>query len=128
MRIAVAGGAGFIGCALTKALLNRKDEVWIISRSSSKEQRQVSGLHHVTWTELEAAPSLMDGIDAIVNLAGESINQRWTAAAKQRIMFGEMSALLLDGQRAVPRKALGHGFTFRYPTIASAMQDLVGRK
>jgi NAD dependent epimerase/dehydratase family enzyme len=43
------------------------------------------------------------------------------------ILFGELSLLLLEGQRALPRKALSHGFKYRYPTISSAMEDLVGR-
>lgn len=38
--------------------------------------------------------------------------------------FGELSALLLEGQRALPRKALDSGFTFRHPTINAAMQAM----
>ncbi|MCA0757417.1 TIGR01777 family oxidoreductase [Paenibacillus sp. N4] len=91
MRVAIAGGSGFIGSALTKALLDRKDEVWIISRSGPKE-RQPSGMRHVTWEELEKTPVLLDGMDAIVNLAGETINQRWSAAAKRRVMESRISA------------------------------------
>lgn len=92
MRIAIAGGTGFIGSALTKALLERNDEVMIISRRSSKEQHTLDSLHHITWSELEAVPSLLDGMDAIVNLTGESINQRWTAAAKQRVLDSRLTA------------------------------------
>ncbi|KRE48774.1 TIGR01777 family oxidoreductase [Paenibacillus sp. Soil522] len=92
MRVAIAGGTGFIGSALTKALLERNDDVWIISRQSSKEQSNQSGFTQITWSELEAAPSLLEGIDAIVNLTGESINQRWTAAAKQRVMDSRLTA------------------------------------
>lgn len=87
MRVAIAGGTGFIGQALTQALLDRGDEVWIISRKSAPAS--VAGgarLHIVSWDMLEQDPAISEGIDAIVNLAGESINQRWTAAAKVRIM------------------------------------------
>lgn len=91
MRVAIAGGSGFIGSALTKALLDRKDEVWIISRTGPKE-RQPSGMRHVTWEELEKTPVLLDGMDAIVNLTGETINQRWTAAAKRRVTDSRISA------------------------------------
>ncbi|WP_419871846.1 TIGR01777 family oxidoreductase [Candidatus Pristimantibacillus sp. PTI5] len=92
MRVAIAGGTGFIGSALTKALLERKDEVWIISRKSSENQPKRPGLNRLTWSELEASPSLLEGIDAIVNLTGESINQRWTSAAKQRVMDSRITA------------------------------------
>lgn len=44
-----------------------------------------------------------------------------------RAALGEMSALLLTGQFAVPRKALEHGYSFRYPRLADALRDLSGR-
>lgn len=42
-----------------------------------------------------------------------------------RAALGEMSALLLTGQFAVPRKALQHGYRFRYPHLSEALKDLV---
>jgi uncharacterized protein (TIGR01777 family) len=92
MRVAIAGGTGFIGRALTKALLERNDEVYIISRQSSNGGLEPQGITRLTWSELEAAPASLEGIDAIVNLTGESINQRWTSAAKQRVMQSRMTA------------------------------------
>jgi len=92
MRVAIAGGTGFIGSALTKALLERNDEVLIISRTSPKNQSKRTGFNQLTWDELEASPSLLEGIDAIVNLTGESINQRWNKAAKQRVMDSRLTA------------------------------------
>lgn len=93
MRVAIAGGTGFIGRALTDALLERGDEVWIITRGAAKALGSSnSRLNTVTWGELEQNPNLLDGIDAIVNLTGESINQRWTAAAKDRIMQSRLWA------------------------------------
>ncbi|MGO4543581.1 TIGR01777 family oxidoreductase [Paenibacillus sp. 2TAB23] len=92
MRVAIAGGTGFIGSALKEALLNRNDEVWIISRSHSKNEPKRPGLNRLTWDELEAVPSLLEGLDAIVNLSGESINQRWSTAAKQRVMDSRITA------------------------------------
>lgn len=92
MRVAIAGGTGFIGSALTDRLLNRNDEVFIISRSKALEQAKRSGITHLTWDELEAAPALLEGVDAIINLAGESINQRWSAAAKHRVLDSRITA------------------------------------
>jgi len=44
-----------------------------------------------------------------------------------RIATGEMGrALLLEGQQAFPRKALEAGFSFRFPVLGDALQDLVG--
>jgi hypothetical protein len=44
-----------------------------------------------------------------------------------RLMLGEMAdALLLSGQRAVPAKALGLGFLFRYGRLEDALAALFG--
>lgn len=87
MRVAVAGGTGFIGKALTKALAERGDTVWVISRkTSSAPSDGDSRLRTLSWDMLERDPTPLEGIDAIVNLTGESINQRWTNAAKARIL------------------------------------------
>ncbi len=42
-----------------------------------------------------------------------------------RLAFGEMADLLLQGQRVVPDKSIKMGFHFAYPTIESALADLV---
>ncbi len=44
-----------------------------------------------------------------------------------RLLLGEMSAVLLTGQRALPRRLLETGFAFRFPDIRSALQNLFGR-
>ena len=42
-----------------------------------------------------------------------------------RLVLGELSTLLLDGQRQVPQRLLDHGFTFRFPTAEAALRDLL---
>jgi uncharacterized protein (TIGR01777 family) len=41
-----------------------------------------------------------------------------------RAVFGELAAVLLDGQRAVPERLLQLGYTFRFPKLVDALQDL----
>jgi uncharacterized protein (TIGR01777 family) len=41
-----------------------------------------------------------------------------------RAMLGEMSTLLLDGQNAVPRTALGHGYQFVHTQLSGAIAAL----
>jgi predicted DCC family thiol-disulfide oxidoreductase YuxK len=43
-------------------------------------------------------------------------------------VLGEMSQLLVDGQRVVPRKALASGFVFRHPDLRAALDHLTGRR
>jgi NAD dependent epimerase/dehydratase family enzyme len=48
-------------------------------------------------------------------------------AAALRLVMGEMAEpLLLASQRAVPTRALGMGFSFRYSTLAAALAAIVG--
>jgi uncharacterized protein len=49
-----------------------------------------------------------------------------TPSAGLRLAFGEMSTVILDGQRAVPKRLLELGFGFRFPDARSALQDLLG--
>lgn len=42
-----------------------------------------------------------------------------------RLVLGELSTLLLDGQRQVPQRLLDQGFTFRFPTAEAALRDLL---
>jgi hypothetical protein len=45
-----------------------------------------------------------------------------------RVGFGEMSSILLDSQRAVPRAAGASGFQHRFPALGEALRDLLGRR
>lgn len=43
-----------------------------------------------------------------------------------RLQFGEGATVLVQGQRALPKRLLDAGFVFRFPTIESALDDLIG--
>jgi uncharacterized protein (TIGR01777 family) len=42
-----------------------------------------------------------------------------------RILFGEMATVLLEGQRATPRRLQDLGFSFRFSDVESALRDLL---
>jgi uncharacterized protein (TIGR01777 family) len=88
MKVALAGATGLIGRRLVAALLERGDEVTVFSRDAARARERLSGVGDVIeWDSLTGPPpaSALSGVDAVVNLAGERIDQRWTADAKRRI-------------------------------------------
>lgn len=78
---------------LAERLKARGDTVTIITRrsqpSAAMKGQQLATL---TWDDLAQRPEQLAHVGAIVNLAGESINQRWTKAAKQRILNSRLEA------------------------------------
>jgi len=42
-----------------------------------------------------------------------------------RLALGEMSVLLLGGQRLAPRRTQGAGFAWRHPQLAAALAQLL---
>lgn len=91
MKVAIAGGTGFVGKHLTQLFLQRKDTVILISRKKRRSDHPL--VRHMTWDELENNIKPLEGVDAIVNLAGETINQRWTKEAKKRILESRLDAV-----------------------------------
>lgn len=47
-------------------------------------------------------------------------------AAVLKLAFGEMSGLLLTGQRVAPEATLASGYTFRFPNLDPALADIYG--
>ncbi|MCD7036375.1 TIGR01777 family oxidoreductase [Metabacillus sp. GX 13764] len=90
MKVAIAGGSGFIGKQLSQLLENEGHHVFILTRSS----RQGNGnITYVQWMKQGSHPELaLEGIDAFVNLAGKSINSRWTEENKQKILESRIQA------------------------------------
>jgi uncharacterized protein len=88
MKVLVAGASGLIGTALCDALLDRDDEVVGLSRDPAKARSARPGIAWHGWQPtLERPPeAAFDGVDAVVNLLGERIDQRWTDEAKRKIM------------------------------------------
>jgi uncharacterized protein (TIGR01777 family) len=84
LKIAIAGGTGFIGSHLVKYFTERDHHVILISRS--RQSSHTNRISCIPWDRLDERLDDLERLDAIVNLAGESINQRWTKAAKQRIL------------------------------------------
>lgn len=88
MKVLVTGASGTIGQALCDALFARGDDVVGLSRDPGRA-RQANP--RVTWHKWEPMlerpdPAAFEGVDGVVHLLGERIDQKWTAEAKERIM------------------------------------------
>lgn len=88
MRVLVTGASGLIGSALCDALFARGDDVVGLTRDPHRAR---SANPRVTWHRWEPRlerpdPVALAGVEGVVHLVGERIDQRWTKEAKERIM------------------------------------------
>ena len=105
MRIAVAGASGMIGAALTADLDAAGHEVVRLVR------REPRGPGEVRWDPADGSldPDALGAVDALVNVAGSTIDRRWTRRAKEEIVESRVPTTRLLAQTAAslePRPAL----------------------
>ena len=82
MRIVVSGATGLIGSSLVPFLRERGHEVHKLIRS-----RANLGENEIAWDPDRGVidSSLLEGMDAMIHLAGENILGRWTETKKEKI-------------------------------------------
>jgi len=88
VKVLVTGASGLIGRALCDALFARGDHVVGLTRNPARPR---AANPRVTWHKWEPTlerpdPAAFEGVDGVVHLLGERIDQRWTDEAKERIM------------------------------------------
>lgn len=85
MTIVIAGGSGFIGTELTKALLDRGDVVIVIDKRGPSTTHK--NLFFIPCDlETNTLPfNVLERTDALINLAGKSISGKWTEKTKNQI-------------------------------------------
>jgi len=98
LRIAVAGASGLLGSELVRRLSADGHTVLRLVR------REPRGAGEVRWDpeagKVDAAA--LNGVDAVVNLAGENVGERWTDERKRRIR-----ASRIDGTRTLAEAIAG---------------------
>ncbi|PKQ64322.1 TIGR01777 family protein [Labilibaculum filiforme] len=45
-----------------------------------------------------------------------------------RVLFGKGASVLLSGQKVLPKRLLNAGFTFKFPTLSTTLNSLLGNK
>ncbi len=88
MKVLVTGASGLIGSALCDELLTRGDDVVGLTRDPERARNSNPKVTWHAWEPTLERPSAaaFEGVDGVVNLVGEKIDQRWTDDAKRRIM------------------------------------------
>jgi len=84
-RIVIAGGSGFIGRSLTAELLAKHFAVTILTRTP---RLRADGVLEIAWDGKTFGDwaNTLDGADAVINLAGRSINCVHSAANRRHIL------------------------------------------
>jgi uncharacterized protein (TIGR01777 family) len=120
MKILVTGASGRIGKALCDELLARGDEVVGLTRDPEKARAKGTQIAWHAWEPILERPTeaAFEGVDGVVNLVGEKINQRWTDEAKQKIMdsrkvaahnlAGAIESLATKPKAMVSQSAVGY--------------------
>jgi uncharacterized protein len=95
MKIVIPGGSGQVGTVLGRAFQQGGDEVVVISR-----QPVVRPWRVVSWdgATLGDWSNELDGCDAVINLAGRSVNCRYTAANRKAILDSRVLSTRVVGQ------------------------------
>lgn len=119
MRILITGATGFIGKALSQRLLLDDHELVIMTRDKTglaKKFPYPCQAH--LWGDGGFMPDeALKGVDAVVNLAGESVAAgRWTDEAKKRILDSRVKTTRSVVEALRRRKIRGEG----PPTLVNA--------
>jgi uncharacterized protein (TIGR01777 family) len=81
MNVLISGASGLVGSALIPALVARGDRVIRLVRRPAEP-----GAPEIEWHPgRRLDPEALEGFDAVIHLAGESVFGRWTAAKKKAI-------------------------------------------
>lgn len=103
LRIAISGASGMIGSALSKRLLADGHTVLRLVRTHEKSDNSV--YWNIDQQVIDAAS--LEGVDAVVHLAGESVFAlRWTGQKKRRILDSRVKGtrLLAKAVASLTRK------------------------
>ena len=112
MQIVVTGGTGFIGQSLCASLCQEGHRVRLLTRRRKEAQRLCgAAVTAVEWNGREAGAweSCLEGVDAVVNLAGAPIaDGRWTdvrkrVLAESRVLTTRLLAEAMSRRTSKPR-------------------------
>jgi uncharacterized protein (TIGR01777 family) len=101
MKIIIPGGSGQVGTILARSFQKDGHEVVVLSRASSPQSWRV-----VPWDGQTLGPWVneIEGADAVINLAGRSVNCRYTPANRKAILESRVNSTRVVGQAIAQAK------------------------
>lgn len=108
MKVLVAGASGLIGTALVERLHARGDEVMRLVR------REATAPGEIAWDARTLDPSVLDPVDAVVNLCGATVARiPWTPAYRRTLLESRVRPTVAIAEAilaaASPPRALVNG-------------------
>jgi uncharacterized protein (TIGR01777 family) len=96
MKIVIPGGSGQVGTLLARSFHGRGDEVVVLSRTETN----TLPWRTVKWDgeTLGEWASEIEGADAVINLAGQSVNCRYTETNRRIIIDSRINSTRIVGQ------------------------------
>ena len=96
MKVVIPGGSGQVGTVLARAFHQRGDEVVVLSRT----QTDAPPWRVMKWNgeTLGDWASEIEGADTVINLAGQSVNCRYTAENRRILIDSRVKSTRVVGQ------------------------------
>lgn len=100
MKIVIPGGSGQVGALLARHFHSQGHEVVVLSRAAARQ----AASRHAPWRKahwdgatVDPWTRELDGADVLINLAGRSVNCRYTAKNRRRIMDSRVASARVLG-------------------------------
>jgi uncharacterized protein (TIGR01777 family) len=98
MKIILAGGTGTMGLILQAHFVERGDEVVVLTRRPGLKQHPKARMVHWNGRTSNGWAGELDGADVLINLAGRSVDCRYTTQNKALILNSRVDATRVLGE------------------------------
>lgn len=90
-KLIIAAGTGFLGQVLVNHFESKFDQIVILTRAKSKEE---NGIKYVNWDarKLSGWETELENATVLINLAGKSVDCRYTKANKKEILLSRIES------------------------------------
>jgi uncharacterized protein len=90
-KLIIAAGTGFLGQVLVNHFKNKFEEIVILTRGKSETRNKIKYVHWDAKT-LTGWETELENADVLINLAGKSVDCRYTAENKAEILYSRIDS------------------------------------